>query len=107
MSQVIPVQALPNQTFQVQVANQPCVIELRQLAYGLFMTLYVGNSLITADQICQNLNRIVRSTYLGFIGDFCFLDTQGGSNPSDPVFTGLGTRFQLIYMEASDLTSGG
>jgi hypothetical protein len=106
MSQVIPVQPIPNQTFQVQVANQPCVIELQQLTYGMFMTLFVGNSLVVGSVICENLNRIVRDAYFGFVGDFCFLDTQGGSSPSDPVFTGLGTRYQLIYLETTDLPGG-
>jgi hypothetical protein len=43
---------------------------------------------------------MVRETYLGFIGDLSFTDTQG---TSDPVYTGLGSRFVLLYLEASDL----
>lgn len=97
---LIPIQPIPNQTFQVQVENQSCVIELRQSTYGMFMTLFVSSSLIVGSVICENLNRIVRDAYLGFIGDFCFFDSQG---TSDPVFTGLGTRYQLIYLEPTDL----
>jgi hypothetical protein len=100
----IPIQPLPNQTFQVDLASQPCVIEVVQYAYGLFMTLFVGNELIVAGVICENLNRIVRSLYLGFIGDLIFVDTQG---TDDPVFTGLGSRFQLVYLETADLAGEG
>jgi hypothetical protein len=50
--------------------------------------------------ICLNLVRIVRSLYLGFSGDLCFLDTQGST---DPVYTGLGTRYQFLYLEKQDL----
>lgn len=96
----IPISALPNQSFQVQLANQPCTIDISQTAYGLFFGLYVGSTQIITSVICENLNRLVRSVYLGFIGDFVFLDTQGSD---DPVYTGLGTRWLLIYLEQSDL----
>lgn len=101
--QIIPLQAIPNQTFQVLVGNQACIITLVQTQYELMMTLYVGNSLIVASVICQNMNRIVRDLYLGFDGDFVFFDTQGGTNPQDPVYTGLGARYQLVWLSPADL----
>jgi hypothetical protein len=104
---LVPTQPIPNQQLQVQLANQACTIEIVQLAYGMFMTLFVGNTLIVSGVICQNLNRIVRDLYLGFTGDFVFFDTQGGQNPTDPVFTGLGSRYQLIYLEVADLAGEG
>jgi hypothetical protein len=104
---LVPTQAIPNQQFQVQLAGQACTIVLVQTAYGMFMTLYVGNSLIVASVIVENLNRIVRDSYLGFIGDFVFYDTQAANDPQDPVYTGLGSRYQLIYLEAPDLAAAG
>lgn len=106
MALTVPIQAVPNQTLQVQLGGQPCVLNIYQLAYGLFMDVYVSNSLIVAGVICENLNRIVRDLYLGFVGDFVFVDTQGAMNPQDPVYTGLGSRYQLIYLEATDLPAG-
>lgn len=100
----IPVQALPNQTLQVQLANQSCTINLYQTAFGLFFDLYVGASLIIGGVICENLNRLVRSVYLGFVGDFAFVDNQGNT---DPVYTGLGTQYSLVYLELSDLQALG
>jgi len=48
-------------------------------------------------------------TYLGVVGDFMFLDTQGSGPPtfngSPPYYTGLGTQFLLLYLEASDLAA--
>lgn len=32
--------------------------------------------IVIGDAICQNLNRIVRSLYLGFSGDVAFIDNQ-------------------------------
>jgi hypothetical protein len=54
--------------------------------------------------ICQNLNRIVRDLYLGFVGDVLFCDTQGTDDPSSP---GLGTRFVFCYLSPSDLGGAG
>ena len=100
--QIVPLQAVPNQTLQVQLSAQPCIINLYQTDYALFMDLYVGNSLIACGVICQNLNRIVRSAYRGFVGDLAFVDTQGST---DPVYTGLGARYQLIYFDEKSLST--
>lgn len=96
----VPIQALPAQSFQVQLANQPCTIQIIQTDYGLFFNLFVSSTLIIGGVVCLNLVKIVRDLYLGFIGDFIFVDTQGST---DPVYTGLGTRYLLQYLEAQDL----
>jgi hypothetical protein len=101
--QIVPIQAIPNQTLQAQLANQPCTLNIYQTAYGLFMDVLVNNEPIIFGVIAENLNRIVRSVYLGFIGDFVFFDTQG---QTDPVYTGLGSRYLLIYLAESDLPAG-
>jgi len=69
--------------------------------YGLFIDVFVNNQLIIGGVICENLNRIVRDSYLGFIGDLIFYDTTKGGN--DPDYTGLGSRYLLVYLEQSDL----
>lgn len=102
----IPLRPLPNQTFQIQLADQACTLRVYQFAYGLFMDVIVDDALIIGGVICENLNRIVRSLYLGFVGDFVFVDTQSGGKPEDPIFTGLGDRFRLVYLEAADLPAG-
>src|ERR1700678_364286 len=100
---IVPLQPVASQTLNVQLAGQNCQLNVYQKSTGLFMDVYVAGALIIAGVICENLNRIVRSLYLGFIGDFCFLDTQG---TTDPYYTGLGSRYQLCYVEVSDLPAG-
>lgn len=100
---VVPTQAVPNQTFQVALAGQAVQINIYQYAYGLFMDVFVNGIPIVTGVICENLNRIVRSLYLGLVGDFIWFDTQG---TGDPVYTGLGTRWQLVYLETADLPAG-
>lgn len=103
--QIIPIRPLPNQTLQAQLAQQAVALNIYQLAYGLFVDVYKDNALVIGGVIAQNLNRIVRDEYLGLIGDFTFVDTQAapGEPGDDPVFTGLGDRFQLVYLEAADI----
>ena len=100
---IVPIKPLPNQTLQIQLSSQAVALNIYQLAYGLFVDVYVNNTLIIGGVIAQNLNRIVRSLYLGFMGDFVFVDTQG---EDDPVYTGLGSQFLLVYLEESDLQTG-
>lgn len=103
--QIIPLQAIPNQTLQVTLNNQAVDLSIFQYAYGLFMTVYLGPELLVASAICQNRNRIIRNQYFGFSGDFCFFDTEGDS---DPVYTGFGSttaRYQLVYLDPADLPS--
>ena len=98
--QVIPLQPLPNQTVQVQLSNQAVQLNLFQNAYGFFMDVLLAGSPVIEGQPCQNLNLIVRWQYLGFVGDFAWLDVQGSE---DPVFNQLGTRFILLYLDETDI----
>lgn len=103
---IVPTLPVPSQTMQVNLANQICNIDLYQKDSGLFIDLYFQgqDAPVVAGVICENLNRIVRDAYLGFTGDFVFIDSQG---TSDPTFDGLGTRFSLAYLSADDLTEIG
>ena len=98
--QVIPIQAVPNQTLQVPLGSQSTILNIYQFQYGLFCDVIVNSSQIRGGIICQNLNRIVREAYLGFSGDLVFSDTQGSS---DPVYSGLGSRWILLYDTAGFL----
>lgn len=100
----VPTQPLPYQTFQVTLGGQACTISLQQYAYGLFLTLSVGGVAIISNVICENLNRLVRDAYLGFVGDLAFLDTQGLG--ADPAYIGLGSRWVLLYFAPADLPGG-
>lgn len=97
---IVPTLAIPSQSLQTQLGGQAVSLNVYQQAYGLYIDVYANGALVIAGVICENLNPIIRSTYFGFIGDFIFGDTQG---LTDPVYTGLGSRYQLAYLEASDI----
>ncbi len=100
----IPLQAVPNQQLSVVLNNQNCQINVYQKFYGVMLDLLVSNTLIIGGCLCQNLNRLVRNAYLGFQGDLGFWDTQGSLNP---YYTGLGARYQLVYLSPADLANLG
>ena len=102
--QVISLRPIPNQTLQTQLGTQAATLDVMQFAAGLFISVYVGDQLIIPSVLCLNLVRIVRDAYLGFSGDLVFVDTQGSA---DPVYTGLGGRFSLVYLSPDDLTNLG
>jgi hypothetical protein len=111
---IVPLQAVPNQTVAVTLASQSCQINVYEKtrytgftnlgvwnSYTImFMDLYVNNVLIVGGVIARNGVQIVRDAYFGFTGDFMFVDTQG---TSDPTSSELGSRYQLFYLEASDI----
>jgi hypothetical protein len=107
-SSIIPLQAVPSQQLLTNLAGQTVQLNVYQLRYGLFMDVIVAGVLEIGGVICENQNRIIRNQYLnvqaGFDGDFMFNDTQG---TSDPDYTGLGTRYQLIYLSDADMATLG
>jgi hypothetical protein len=99
--QIIPLQSSPNQTLTTLLEKQLVTLNIYTTVDGnMYMDVFVNHVAIITGVICQNLNRIVRDAYLGFIGDFAFNDTLG---TDDPVYFGLGTRYQLFYLAAADL----
>lgn len=101
--QIVPLTPVPNQTFDIQLANQSCRLSVYQKSTGLFIDVFRDGGLVIGGVFCENKNRIVRSLYLGFSGDLMFADTQGNDNP---VYSGLGARFVLIYLDAAELPPG-
>lgn len=113
---IIPLSPVPNQQINVSLATQPCLLNIYyQPLYGTFLDLTVNGTLIMGGILCLNAVKLIRSSYLGFIGDLAFFDTQGVvyNNTtqivySDPVYTGFGpndtARFVLAYLETSDLS---
>jgi len=97
---IVPIVSTPSQTLNVTLAQQACTIRVYQKFWGVFCDVLVNQQPIIQGVLCLNKNFIVRSLYLGFIGDLAFFDTQGSNDPS---FSGLGSKFLLFYLEKSEL----
>lgn len=96
----IPLNAVSSQSLNVLLGGQNCQINVYQKSTGLYLDLSINNSPVVSTVICRDRVKLVRYQYHDFVGDLCFADTQGDD---DPVYTGLGDRFILVYLEASDL----
>lgn len=100
--QIIPLTPTAAQSLTVVLESQNCTITASQKSTGMFLDLAVDNTPIISGVICRDRVRLVRQEYLGFVGDLAFMDTQG---LDDPQYEGLGTRWVLMYLEASELNN--
>lgn len=96
----VPLQAVPNQTLTVSLGGQNVQLAIRQNGANLYFDLLSNLNPIVRARICRDRQRIlIGSHYRGFIGDFAFVDLRGSD---DPFYSGLGDRWQLYYLEASE-----
>ena len=95
----ISLEAEKEQTVTATLGGQACTIRLVQRDSALYMDLTVDSNPIIQGIPCWYGNKMVRYSYLGFSGDLVFLDTEG---QNDPDYTGLGTRYPLLYIESTD-----
>lgn len=92
----IPLQPIASQIVSVVLNEQNCQIAIYQKDQGLFIDLTVDTTDVCTCVIARDGVPIVRNGYLySFVGDLYFIDTQGAS---DPDYTGLGSRFTLVYV---------
>lgn len=96
---IIPLTAEASQTLRVTINQQNCFINVYQKSTGLFLDLYVDSTPIIHGQICRDRVKLVRESYLGFNGDLVFMDLDG---LLDPDYTGLGSRYQLLYLAVGE-----
>jgi len=94
MNQSIVLSQVPSQTLTIQLGTQQCTINVYQKSTGLYLDLNVAGTQILNTMLCLDRVALIRESYLGFIGQLFFVDTQG---TDDPYYTGFGTRFILVY----------
>jgi hypothetical protein len=98
--QQIVLQSVPSQQTQVVLDAQSCSISVYVKNQCMFLDLAVNGTQIAYAVQCKNLVSLVPTSYLGFSGWMVFYDTQG---TNDPVYTGLSTRWVLLYLDSADL----
>lgn len=111
---IIPLQAAPTQTLNISLNGQACTLNLYAAGEDLnsdnnipvFVDLYVGGVLIEGGMFSNIGVRMVRDSYLGFLGDLVMSDTQPDPNlgPEQAQWQGLGARWSLLYLYPSELT---
>ena len=103
--QVIPIQPVPSQQVLCVLGGQNCQISIYQRAGRGFTNLYVdlnsnGTNMFLATLAHNAVPLDPCNSYDGFEGNLFFIDTQG---VDDPEYTGLGTRWFLVYLTPAEL----
>lgn len=102
--QVIPVQPVASQTLTVTLNGQNVSLNIYQMnQHGLFMDVMLNGVQLPTGVVCQHANRIVRDAYWGLSGDLAWFDTQNVQDPQPPYYTGIGSRWILVYLTPADL----
>lgn len=73
-TETIPLTNDASVTLVVTLSGQACRINVYQKSTGKYIDIYVNEKPVVLGVITQTNNRIVRSAYLGFIGDLYFDD---------------------------------
>lgn len=94
----VPLIALPNQQLNVTLDGQNCTIAVYQRDESLYLDLYVGQTCIRTGAICIPTAPIITGS-TAFKGQLYIVDTLSQPDAqSNPVYTGLGDKFKLIYL---------
>ena len=83
----------PSQSLFVPIGGIGALVTLAQKSTGLFADVSVGGVPLVSSVLCRDGVPIINAPYLGFPGDFAFIDKQGNS---DPNWLGLATRYALV-----------
>jgi hypothetical protein len=99
----VPLTAVPSQIVNATLGGQSCTLKVYQRTTGLFIDIYVDDTLILGGALLRDRVLVLRDAYFGFVGDLMMIDTQATADPffsaSEP---SVGSRFQLIYIETAD-----
>ncbi len=99
MSQTIPLQPVPSQSISFVVAGQNCQAKIYTAGGQMFADVQAGGVSLVSCVILRDAVPIVCRDYAGFVGNLVMIDTQGGD---DPQYSGLGSRWQLVYLTADE-----
>lgn len=94
--QVIPLQAIPNQRFNIVLGEQNCTLHIYQRSGYMYLDLSVDNKVIRQGMICLVNVNLLNYPVTGFSGYLFFADNSGAGGT--PVYDRLGSRYTLFYM---------
>ena len=96
---VVPLQSVPSQLVSIILNGQNTGLAIYQKDQGLFIDVTSNGTLLVSAVICRNAVPVVCRNYLGFDGNLLFIDTQGESGPE---YSGLGSRYNLVYLTGDE-----
>jgi len=103
MSLIVPLSPVPSQRLSIVLANQNCQINVFQKQDSMYVDLAIdGDSILRTKAARNSIRLLLGAEYRGFIGDLVFVDNIGDEQP---FYTGLGSRWFLLYLTSDELQS--
>ena len=99
----VPLIATPNQELAIELEEQDCTIQVRQLGNYTYLTLWVDSTLIAENAICMPGVAILQGYIQGFKGNFVLVDSSDPNNQQLSDYTELGSRFLLLYVTEEEI----
>lgn len=96
----LPLERIPNQTFEIILNDQDCKIHLYTRDEFLFFDLDVSDAPFFYGAICYDRTRILPISRDSFNGNFIFRDTLARNNPE---YSKLGERYILYYLTDDEM----
>lgn len=99
----VPLIATPNQELAIELEEQDCTIQVRQLGNYTYLTLWVDSELIIENAICMPGVAVLQGYIQGFNGNFVLVDKSDPNNQQLSDYTELGSRFLLLYLTEAEV----
>ena len=107
--QIVPLQPVPAQVFDIALDGKTFTLNVytkkqydwptRLSTLAIYLDIAINGTAILQGALALTDVPIIRSQYLLQNADLCFFDQLGNENP---VWTGLGDRWGLMYYNVSD-----
>ena len=97
---LIPLKPVSNQMATTVLGGQIIRVAVRQLSTGVYLTAWKDDVIVQSSILCVDRVNMMTNNYDSFVGGFVFIDSQGLESPD---YTGIGTRWNLFYLESSEL----
>ena len=95
----IPLISTVAQSFKVVLDEQSCEIKIRERLGLLYMSMVVDGVSVWNNYVCYDRQNIKPYSYMNFSGGLYFVDKEGSS---DPVASGLNSRYFLVYFSENE-----
>ena len=99
----VPLSALPNQEVSIELNEQDCTIQVRQLGKYTYLTLWRGSTLIIENAICMPGIAILQGYIQNFEGNFVLVHSSDNNNQQLSDYRELGSRFLLLYVTQEEI----
>ena len=99
----VPLIATPNQELAIELEEQDCTIQVRQLGNYTYLTLWVDSTLIVENAICMPGVAILQGYIQSFKGNLVLVDSSDPNNQQLSDYRELGSRFILLYLTEAEV----